>query len=492
MITVVEQEFYNVSYNRCLELSDWRFSASAVGLIRFFEHCSLKYYKAKRKLYYNFEDIDLTQKEVQDNYSRFAEFWFSELMHHMSLAELYEKRNLSDDDKKIINEKLAANSILKKVFKGIKYGDLTPEEIKHRIAENKSDIILSTFVNSINGYRKYATISCFSKESQDCCRLLGHYVDIGRKTKSLGFNFDKLAATFTDKIEFDFIPFAFSKGRESIFVNNNTNLSRLLESNNIVKAYFDKLVDKNASWNNIFYNFLNSSRFIRQDTEIIMKKVEMDYYETVFVRKPAIDTFIEISKKNTVDNLSSLDMLLKRHIKVNENYYLNISELITKSILNGTLLDDLIERIFKIESVGRDGIRYAFVIGQLIRINTVVYKNFYSLEVEMDSEKYLKGAYLSAKDVTRYFKDMNLDNKTNGYRQKLISCIIAKDYDRFIEIMLQLSSYTQKSFSFMHMLIKDFEANKNLAYEFINSLGDYNKPVSSDNNTTKEGKKNEK
>ena len=51
MITVVEQEFDNVSYNRCLELSDWRFSASAVGLIRFFEHCSLKYYKAKRKLY---------------------------------------------------------------------------------------------------------------------------------------------------------------------------------------------------------------------------------------------------------------------------------------------------------------------------------------------------------------------------------------------------------------------------------------------------------
>ena len=223
-----------------------------------------------------------------------------------------------------------------------------------------------------------------------------------------------------------------------------------------------------------------------------MKKVETDCYETIFVRKPAIDTFIEISKKNTVDNLSSLDMLLKRHIKVNENYYLNISELITKSILNGTLLDDLIERIFKIESVGRDGIRYAFVIGQLIRINTVVYKNFYSLEVEMDSEKYLKGAYLSAKDVTRYFKDMNLDNKTNGYRQKLISCIIAKDYDRFIEIMLQLSSYTQKSFSFMHMLIKDFEANKNLAYEFINSLGDYNKLVSSDKNTTEEGKKNEK
>ena len=120
MITVVEQEFYNVSYNRCLELSDWRFSASAVGLIRFFDYCDISCYKGKRNLYYNFEDIDLTQKEVQDNYSRFAEFWFSELMHHMLLAELYEKRNLSDDDKKIINEKLSANSILKKFFKGKK------------------------------------------------------------------------------------------------------------------------------------------------------------------------------------------------------------------------------------------------------------------------------------------------------------------------------------------------------------------------------------
>lgn len=99
----------------------------------------------------------------------------------------------------------------------------------------------------------------------------------------------------------------------------------------------------------------------------------------------------------------------------------------------------------------------------------------------MVNEKGLRGAYASAKEVTSYFKSKKLTNKTNSYRQKLASCIVAKDYDRFIEIMLQLSSYTQMSFGFLHDLIKDFEGNKNLAYEFINSLGDYNQENSKKN-----------
>lgn len=493
MISIVEKNFDNTIYSRCLELSEWRFSATAVGLIRFFNYHHIKYIIDGRKLYYRFEDIDLTKDDIQEKYLYFVESWFSELMHHVVILEFSEKSNLTDSEKSLINEKLLANSIMKKVFKGIRYENTSYGEIRKLIEDNKLVIILKTFLNSIHGYRKYATISCFGKKNQDCCRLLGYYVDLGRKTKSLGFNFNKTAATITDEVEFDFIPFAFSKGRESIFINNNTSISLLLETNDRVNDYFNNLIDKNVSWNSIFYRYLNSSRFIRQDTEIIMKKNETDYYETVFVRKAAINTFIELSKNNSIKHASNLDILLRKKIKINDNYYLNISELLTEHLLGGILLDDLIERIFKLEAIDKEGIRHRFVIAQLIIINTKMYKNCNKLEVDMDSEKYLKSAYVSAKVVNEHFKKMDLESKTNSYKQRLISCMIANDYDRFIKIMLQLSSYIQESFGFMHVLIKDFEANKNLAYEFINSLCDYKKAgLGNKNNENVEEKKNEK
>lgn len=492
MIHVVDTEKNGISYNRCLELSDWRFSAAAVGMIRFFcfRGSTVRYYiDENRKLYYRFADIDLTKEDVQERYLQFVEDRFVELMHHKIVLEYLEKQELSDDDKKSVNEKLAANSIMKQVFKGVKYENTDREVIKKKIFENRYDIVRSTFVNSISGYRKFSTISCFGKGPQDCCRLLGYYVDTGRKTKSLGFNFNKKAAPATDTIEFDFIPFAFSKSREAIFINNNTSFKRLLETNDRVDDYFNHLIEQNVSWNSIFYRYLNSSGFLRQDTEIIMKQAETDYYETVFVRKAAIDTFLEIYKKKNVDTINNLDRLLKVRIKVNDNYYLNMTELVTKAILDGRLLDDVIERILKIEAMSKDGPRYGFVLGQLILINMVLYKKHYQWEVEMDSKKDLKSAYVAAKEVTKWLKEMNAENKVNGYRQRLSACMVANDYDRFIKIMLQLSSYTQKSFYFMHPLLRDFEANKNLAYQFIIALGDEQKPAGNETvNNVKEDK----
>ena len=295
MIQVGEFEVNSNFYNRCLELTDWRFSATAVGLIRFCDFHDIDCYKTKRKLFYNFEDVDLTDDEVKKNYLIFAEDWFAHLMHHRMLMDLYNKANISKEDEKKINEKFVANTIMKKVFKGIKYGNIDVVEIQNRIDNNRFDIILNTFVNSMNGYRKFENTSCFGKLPQERCRLLGFYVDIGRKTKSLGFNFDKKAANSIDCMEFDFIPFAFSKGRESIFVNNNSSIRNLLESNDRAQSYYDNLTDKNASWNTIFYSYLRSSKLIKQNVEIILKNIDNDYFETVMVREQAIETFDTIT-----------------------------------------------------------------------------------------------------------------------------------------------------------------------------------------------------
>ena len=84
----------------------------------------------------------------------------------------------------------------------------------------------------------------------------------------------------------------------------------------------------------------------------------------------------------------------------------------------------------------------------------------------MEKSAELIGSSISAAEVTRYFIANGQENKIKGYQQRLANTLISKDYNRFIEIMLQLSSYTQVPF----ILIEDFESNKNLAYNFINSL----------------------
>ncbi|OUC52413.1 type I CRISPR-associated protein Cas8a1/Csx8 [Eggerthia catenaformis] len=482
MIYEDDFEINGQSYNRCIELTDWRFSATALGMIRFFDFYGTEYHKEKRKLFYNFKDIDLTNDEIKEKYLLFVENWFVHLMHHCKLVDLYNKSQISEEDKKSINEKFTANGIMKKVFKSVKYGNLTLEDIKRRIESNRFEIILNTFINSKNGYSKFEQISYFAKEHQKRCRLLGFYVDKGRKTRSLGFNFNEHAAVSVDYIEFDFIPFAFSKGKEAIFVNNNSSIKNLIETNDKVKEYYDNIADKSASWNTIFYTYLKSSKFIRQDVEIILKRIDNDYYETVMIRKKAIEIFMKLTDGRIMTEwLSNLEKLLKIRIRITDNYYMDMTKIVTKSILNDILLDDTIESIFKQESTNREGKRWTFCISQLIRINIILYKYIMNLEENMVNEKGLRGAYASAKEVTSYFKSKKLTNKTNSYRQKLTSCIVAKDYDRFIEIMLQLSSYTQMSFGFLHDLIKDFEGNKNLAYEFINSLGDYNQENSKKN-----------
>lgn len=493
MIQTGEFEANGIFYNRCLELTDWRFSATAIGLIRFCNFHNIDCYKIKRKLFYNFEDVDLTDDEVKKKYLIFAEDWFAHLMHHRVLIDLYNKANISKEDEKKINEKFVANTIMKNVFKGIKYGDIDVQEVIKRIDLNSFELIVDTFNNPAKadkkGYKQFINSSCFCKPPHERCRLLGFYVDIGRKTKSLGFNFDKNAATSIDFIEFDFIPFAFSKGRESVFINNNSSIRNLLETNDRVQGYYANLIDQNASWNTIFYSYLKSSKFIRQDVEVILKNFDNDYYESIIVRERAIEVFLEITKSRIMDSgLSDVEMLLKRNIKIRDNYYMSMSEIVTNAILNDLLLDYVIERVFEYENKSKDNIREFFCIKQLIKINVFLYKHIINLEVDMVNEQYLKSAYRSAKEVTGYFKVKNLENKTKSYRQRLINSIVAKDYDRFIEIMLQLSSYTEISFNFLHDLIKDFEANKNLAYEFINSLGEYKQESSNEEKKIQEVK----
>lgn len=501
----MEYNFKEQNYNRKLEISDWRYSATAIGMLRFFDFIkndsgeNIPYRIEGRYLYYNIEDIypfDIDKKkekkkkkedkkeqdkeeqkyspEEDKRYLLFIEDWFSDIMHHKSVLTLLEQEVFTEKDISKVNEKLSGNSIMKDVFKGISFNGNNKEAIKTEIEKHRFKIIYKTFQNAKKGYAKFINPSKFRSTTDKICRLRGFYVDKGRKTRSLGFDFEENSRTFYDEIEFDFLPFAFSRGNHSIFINNNTSIDMLLKTNREMEYFLKNKLENDGAWNTIFYSYSESAEFIDYDVEVILKEMEVEQYETIFIRKIAIDIFRTLRKRWQGENFkTSLDKVLRRYFSITDDYKIYIMEEVTQSILNEQYLDDLIERIMKLECKKEENKKSEYpLLKHLIYINEVIYTNLRKMEGKMEKEVDLKGSYKAAIMVVRYFKDNHQENKIKTYRQRLISTLVAKDYERFIEIMLQLSSYAEITFPFMYALLQDFEGNKNQAYNFVNALVD--------------------
>ena len=180
-----------------------------------------------------------------------------------------------------------------------------------------------------------------------------------------------------------------------------------------------------------------------------------------------------MSIKNMDRDRDYIKMALNRSIKITDDFYINIMKEVTSSILNLVVLDNLILFLFSFEGRKKQNeenkkSKYGFLISQLININKIVYKKKFLMKG--DNKMSYKNVRQCAGQVKRKLTGRSMQHKLDSYRSKLIGALVSNDSDRFIEIMLQLQSYTQVPFEFLHYLIMDFDGNKNLAYDFVNQL----------------------
>lgn len=467
---MIEQEKYVINdkeFDRRICPSDWRYSASIVGMIRYFDYHNISYKVENQYLYYNYETVN---NESDSKYMEFVEKKYAKRMHHVELECLLDINEKTDEDYRQIKDKLKANAIMRKVFKGIKEKN-DPEDIKYLIDENRENIIGQTFKGAHYGYSKFANSYKFRSESDKVCRLNGYYVDTGRKTKSISFGFDNKTRNYSDHIEFDFIPFAFTNNRESIFINNNISINNLLRTNNKIESNMRNYNDNNFR-SIIFYSYQEGSEYIDFDVEIIIKEMNKEYFETIFVRKEATDIFKSIKKMDKDTDYIKL-ALNHRSIKITDDFYINVMKEVTESILNLVVLDNLILFLFSLEGGKKQNgenkkSRYGFLVSQLTKINKIIYKK--KALIKGDNKMSYRNVRQCVGQVKKKLTGRSMRHKLDSYRSKLIGALVANDNDRFIEIMLQLQSYTQVPFEFLHYLIVDFEGNKNLAYDFVNQL----------------------
>lgn len=457
----------------CLEPFDWRYSAAIVGLRKYLEWLGVD---EEPNLIITEDTLEYNKKYLDKEDSlKFAEYYFKDDMHHIEIENKLKEKNPTEDQINIVNEKMKANTILKNKFKKIKFDGHNQDEIQNIIDQNREEIICETFRNKNNLYKNYCNPNQLFKDKQECCRLNGYYIDMPKKGKSISYAFDKSNYVGNDIPEFDFIPFAFSGCREKFFINDNVDLNRLQKTNNqwtrTVKSQMEEAKQRNERVNTkrIFIDCLIEAKdFLQSDIEIIVKKPERAYFETLYLRKESL----EILK-----NMKSYYKAFCFSIKISDDYWINILNEVFDAVVNFTLLDNLINKLLKDSREGGN----SYVISKLLKVNVEIKKGDEKMKNTM------KAAFACAKQIVDK-KDGNKprvsDTKLKSYCTKLINAIILDDYDQFQKILINLSNYAEVPCGFAYDLFEDFEGNKEIAYTFVNSLNRYK-------NNNQEGKDNE-
>lgn len=446
-----------------VEPLDWRYSAAIAGLLQYLRWLG----KTER-------DFELTEEVLrfpgefinESDYLRFVEHKYEDEMHHRVIEDIVKQSEVSEEQMKLVNEKMSANTILKKVYKKLKYDGTNADLILALLNENREEIIRETFRNKVNLYRNYCNTNQLFEGPKDCCRLLGYYVDMPKKGKSISYNFNSSNFVAKDELIFDFIPFAFSGERDFFFINDNTNLKLLQATNQTlefkIKDEKKKAVEQGRSVDarQIFFELLvESEHFIRNDIEVITKNVEQTHFETLFLRKQSLNILRGL--RNGEDDKKRYKCFCLK-VKITDKYWLDVYREVTDAIVNLVLLDDLIDYFLKNNGEGR----YTYLISQLIRLNV-------QIKGDREMDKGMKAAYACARRVVEKKNGTSYqvpDNKLDAYCKKLTSALTFEDYDRFCKILLNLANYADVSFDFAYDLFEDFDKNKELAYTFVNAL----------------------
>ena len=480
-------------FDTAVSASDWKYSAAITGLIYYFKELEKKY-EIKNVtideitdsyLLYNKEDIN------EENYLDFIEKFYSKysedtLAHKKLENQLKHSKEFTPEIIKSIKENMSANTILKKVFSKIKFDGTNKEDVLKLLNENRYSIIKETFRNKKDLYDNYCQTSrLLEKGDNSPCRLKGYYFDPNRKSKATGYNFASSSIDYFDDEIFDFIPFAFTGNSfETIFLNDNLDLELLENMNYKLREYFSEEKEReneeikkfkqekaikekrneeieeiatSIPLKKIFLNILRKkSDYIKYGMEIIYKNKERDYFETWYLRNDSIEVL------KMVEDFSKLDI----RIKITDKYYFNLLDELFSAILNLSLLTNSILYLLKdrekfIKNNNKIVEKYNYAIYQLIKVNQMIRNGGKKVNWKLKN---------SIENCASAIVNKIEENKLASYRQKLLSSVVAKNHKRILDILTQLSVYSQIHFNFVFDYIENQTENEDIIHYFILQL----------------------
>lgn len=487
MKTTIEHPLYDT----LLLPTEWRYSAAIVGLIRFFDFIEQTEGK-KLYTYTNNEDKDRyavysdicgyiqgilynSTDLTEERYLLFCENWYDREFQHRNVeALLTHIKKFSQDNINDINSYLngtSSNTVMKKIFKGIKFDGTNTDTILNLIDEHRLEIIKETFRYKTTMYRNFANTNKLMSDTNPHCRLLSYDLDENRKSKAASYYFDTSTFIASDIYEFDFIPFAFTYTKIGFFVNSNTSIEALVKCNNQLKEKMDveeqiinNRVIRDGDQTKLIKAMLHSDDFLNCDVEIICKDREQESFDTMLIRKQALQRL-----KKIYDNYN-----LRYVHKYNYNYWLNVEEELIRCCLNYTYLDKLLEQLLLLSRMDTES-RTIQIIQPLVQIN-MEWKGVNQTMQDI-IERAKKVGYYIGKTI----KEKNGENKVKSYKNKLINATVSHDRERVLEIMLQLSGYTDGEISTIYDILDNPDNWSDIAISFTNAMIPYTKKEKEEN-----------
>lgn len=487
MKTTIEHPLYDT----LLLPTEWRYSAAIVGLIRFFDFIEETEDK-KLYTYTNNEDKDRyavysdicgyiqgilynSTDLTEERYLLFCENWYDREFQHRNVeALLTHIQKFSQDNINDINSYLngtSSNTVMKKIFKGIKFDGTNTDTILNLIDEHRLELIKETFRYKTTMYRNFANTNKLMSDINPHCRLLSYDLDENRKSKAASYYFDTSTFIASDIYEFDFIPFAFTYTKIGFFVNSNTSIEALVKCNNQLKEKMDveeqiinNRVIRDGDQTKLIKAMLHSDDFLNCDVEIICKDREQESFDTMLIRKQALQRLKKI-----------YDSYNLRYVhKYNYNYWLNVEEELIRCCLNYTYLDKLLEQLLLLSRMDTES-RTIQIIQPLVQIN-MEWKGV-NQTMQDTIERAKKVGYYIGKTI----KEKNGENKVKSYKNKLINATVSHDRERVLEIMLQLSGYTDGEISTIYDILDNPDNWSDIAISFTNAMIPYTKKEKEEN-----------
>lgn len=478
-------------YDTLLLPTEWRYSAAIVGLIRFFDFIEETEGK-KLYTYTNNEDKDRyavysdicgyiqgilynSTDLTEERYLLFCENWYDREFQHRNVEWLLTHiKEFSQDNTNDINSYLSgtsSNTVMKKIFKGIKFDGTNTDTILNLIDEHRLEIIKETFRYKTTMYRNFSNTNKLMSDINPHCRLLSYDLDENRKSKAASYYFDTSTFIASDIYEFDFIPFAFTYTKIGFFVNSNTSIEALVKCNNQLKEKMDveeqiinNRVIRDGDQTKLIKAMLHSDDYLNCDVEIICKDREQESFDTMLIRKQALQRL-----KKIYDNYN-----LRYVHKYNYKYWLNVEEELIRCCLNYTYLDKLLEQLLLLSRMDTES-RTIQIIQPLVQIN-MEWKGV-NQTMQDTIERAKKVGYYIGKTI----KEKNGENKVKSYKNKLINATVSHDRERVLEIMLQLSGYTDGEISTIYDILDNPDNWSDIAISFTNAMIPYTKKEKEEN-----------
>ncbi|MCM1171154.1 MAG: type I CRISPR-associated protein Cas8a1/Csx8 [Clostridium sp.] len=457
----------NDSYDTLLLPVEWRFSAALVGIVKYFAYWEEKegrilHEKTKRgediQVYKDIggyiEGIKYNQSDItEERYLLFCEDYFKDEFPHVRISKMLGKENYTEEQITEINKNLKI-SVMKQFFENLQFDGTNECDIFKKIEDNRIKLIKHVyifriykafFIKSTKQSIKLDDYLKFTKEYKHC-RLIGYTVDEDRKSNNAAYRFDKDTFVANDIIEFDFIPFAFPNTPISFFLNDNCDIDELCATNITVKNIMEKK-DENHWKTKLINGLIASSGMMAYDVEVIMRDKKTDVFETFYINPQILSKMGQI--KDKLNNIRFVDGSL------------NVEDEVFNCCIKGILLDSLLEKLLVI-SFKKEKMYASIIIEHLISIN-IAWKGVINMN---DIIK-------RAKDAGYSIGQELGEDKAKSYKIKLTSAILAHDYKRLLEIMLQLSAYRGSEIRTIYDLIDNKEDYSDIAICFTNALVPY-------------------